>query len=209
MTYTVYNIKYVCQVTAFHLLRIFQITEVHLYTVSFYFQERELEGAQESGNVNVLAREIDKLQTDKREVDNELRRLREEQQAMHMQSTTQAKLDMLAKEKSNKEDAIQKMWEKSTLLLKCDGQQCGQAVNFDFIWQRLHMCTFSIQTTKVCSVLHWSVDSRRKMHEKVWNENSPVWTGPKMVLKGDNLPIRKEKRLNVAKMSTKSKLYVW
>ena len=80
-----------------------------LYTVSFYFQERELEGAQESGNVNVLAKEIDKLQTDKREVDNELRRLREEQQAMHMQSTTQAKLDMLAKEKNNKEDAIQKM----------------------------------------------------------------------------------------------------
>lgn len=65
----------------------------------------------------MLAREIDKLQTDKREVDNELRRLREEQQAMHMQSTTQAKLDMLAKEKSNKEDAIQKMWEKSTVLI--------------------------------------------------------------------------------------------
>ena len=72
-------------------------------------QERELEGAQESGNVNVLGKEIDKLQTDKREVDNELRRLREEQQAMHMQSTTQAKLDMLSKDKSNKEDAIQKM----------------------------------------------------------------------------------------------------
>ena len=72
-------------------------------------QERELEGAQESGNVNVLGKEIDKLQTDKREVDNELHRLREEQQAMHMQSTTQAKLDMLSKDKSIKEDAIQKM----------------------------------------------------------------------------------------------------
>ena len=77
-------------------------------------QERELEGAQESGNVNVLCKEIDKLQTDKREVDNELRRLREEQQAMHMQSTSQTKLDMLAKDKSNKEDAIQKMWENVT-----------------------------------------------------------------------------------------------
>jgi len=74
--------------------------------------ERELEGAQESGNVNVLCKEIDKLQTDKREVDNELRRLREEQQAMHMQSTTQAKLDMLAKDKSNKEDAIQKIMDR-------------------------------------------------------------------------------------------------
>ena len=101
--------RYVCQVTTFHPLTIFQVREVHLYTISFYFQERELEGAQESGNVNVLAKEIDKLQTDKREVDNELRRLREEQQAMHMQFTLQAKLDMLAKEKSNKEDAIQKM----------------------------------------------------------------------------------------------------
>ena len=77
-------------------------------------QETELEGAQESGNVSVLGKEIDKLQTDEREVDNELRRLREEQRAMHMQSTTQAKLDMLAKDKSNKEDAIQKMWENVT-----------------------------------------------------------------------------------------------
>jgi len=75
----------------------------------YNFQERELEGAQESGNVNVLGKEIDKLQIEKREVDNELRRLREEQQAMHMQSTTQAKLDMLAKDKSSKEDDIQKM----------------------------------------------------------------------------------------------------
>ena len=56
-----------------------------------------------------LGQEIDKLQSQKRTVDNELRQLREEQQAMHMQSTTQAKLDMLAKDKSSKEDAIQKM----------------------------------------------------------------------------------------------------
>jgi len=72
-------------------------------------QERDLEVAQESGNVNELGKEIDRLQFEKRNVDNELRQLREEQQAMHMQSTTQAKLDMLAKDKSSKEDAIQKM----------------------------------------------------------------------------------------------------
>ena len=59
--------------------------------------------------MNELGEEIEKLQKDKRNVDNELRQLREEQQAMHMQSTTQAKLDMLSKEKSSKEDAIQKM----------------------------------------------------------------------------------------------------
>lgn len=49
------------------------------------------------------------MQSKKRKFDIELRQLREEQQAMHMQSTTQAKLDMLSKDKSNKEDAIQKM----------------------------------------------------------------------------------------------------
>ena len=75
----------------------------------FYFQERELAGAQENDNVNKLGKDIDELQTKKRQLDNELRQLREEQQAMHMQSTTQAKLDMLTKEKSSKEDAIQKM----------------------------------------------------------------------------------------------------
>ena len=56
-----------------------------------------------------MGKDIDKLQTEKRKVDNELRQLREEQKAMHMQSTTQAKLDMLSKEKNDKEDAIQKM----------------------------------------------------------------------------------------------------
>ncbi|KAJ7370898.1 DNA repair protein rad50 [Desmophyllum pertusum] len=74
--------------------------------------ERELEGAQESGNVNELGKDIDKLQAEKRKVDNELRQLREEQQAMHMQSTTQAKLDMLSKDKSSKEDAIQKIMDR-------------------------------------------------------------------------------------------------
>lgn len=77
--------------------------------ICFFIQERELKAAQESDSVNELGKEIDRLQSDKRNLDNELRQLREEQQAMHMQSTTQAKLDMLSKEKSTKEDAIQKM----------------------------------------------------------------------------------------------------
>ena len=77
--------------------------------ICFFIQERELKAAQESGSVNELGKEIDRLQSDKRNLDNELRQLREEQQAMHMQSKTQAKLDMLSKEKSTKEDAIQKM----------------------------------------------------------------------------------------------------
>ena len=77
--------------------------------ICFFIQERERKAAQESGSVNELGKEIDRLQSDKRNLDNELRQLREEQQAMHMQFTTQAKLDMLSKEKSTKEDAIQKM----------------------------------------------------------------------------------------------------
>lgn len=77
--------------------------------ICFNFKERDLQDAQKSGNVDDLGKDIDKLQTEKRKVDNELRQLREEQQAMHMQSTTQAKLDMLSKEKNDKEDAIQKM----------------------------------------------------------------------------------------------------
>ena len=56
-----------------------------------------------------LEQEIDGLQSEKLNVDVELRKLGEEQKAMHMQSTTKANLDMLSKDKSNKEDAIQKM----------------------------------------------------------------------------------------------------
>ena len=57
----------------------------------------------------MLAREIDELQSEKRKIDNELRQLREEQQAMHMQSKTQAEWDMKTKEKRTKENAIQQM----------------------------------------------------------------------------------------------------
>lgn len=53
--------------------------------------------------------EIEKLQNDKRQVDGELSRLREEQQTMHFHSTTKTKLDMLVKEKSEKEEKIQKL----------------------------------------------------------------------------------------------------
>ncbi|XP_068694797.1 DNA repair protein RAD50-like isoform X2 [Montipora foliosa] len=74
--------------------------------------ERELKMAHDSGNVSELGREIGELQSEKRQVDNGLRQLREEQQAMHMQSKTQAELDMMTKEKSNKEEAIQQIMER-------------------------------------------------------------------------------------------------
>ncbi|XP_015757884.1 PREDICTED: DNA repair protein RAD50-like isoform X2 [Acropora digitifera] len=71
--------------------------------------EEALDDAKEGGNLDVLGREIDQLQSEKRKIDNELRQLREEQQAMHMQSKTQAELDMKTKEKRTKENAIQQI----------------------------------------------------------------------------------------------------
>lgn len=72
-------------------------------------QEKDLKEAKEQGNVEDMNAEIEKLQNDKRQVDSELSRLRAEQQTMHLQSTTQAKLDMLVKEKTEKQDKIQKL----------------------------------------------------------------------------------------------------
>ncbi|KAK2547077.1 DNA repair protein RAD50 [Acropora cervicornis] len=71
--------------------------------------EEALGDAKEGGNLDVLGREIDQLQSEKRKIDNKLRQLREEQQAMHMQSKTQAELDMKTKEKRTKENAIQQI----------------------------------------------------------------------------------------------------
>ena len=139
-----------------------------LYTVSFYFQERELEGAQESGNVNVLAKEIDKLQTDKREVDNELRRLREEQQAMHMQSTTQAKLDMLSGQRKEQQRGSysENVREINPFVWRAAVRPIGSfwfhlAASSHVYNIHTCMCAFSMKMMNVCSV-----DSRRKSHKK-------------------------------------------
>ena len=60
-------------------------------------------------DVDKLDNEVAQLQAEKRNVDNELSRLRDEQQTMHRQSSTQAKLDMLLKDKSSIEDEIQRL----------------------------------------------------------------------------------------------------
>lgn len=70
-----------------------------------------------SGNVGEWKAELDKSQTEKRKLDVELTRLREEQQAMHLNSTTQTKLDMKRKQKEAKEDAIQKVYVLCTFLV--------------------------------------------------------------------------------------------
>lgn len=84
------------------------LTNCHQLVLNI-FQEKALGDAQEGGSLGTLAREIDELQSEKRKIDNELRQLREEQQAMHMQSKTQTELDMKTKEKRTKENAIQQM----------------------------------------------------------------------------------------------------
>ena len=52
--------------------------------------------------------EVDESQKKKSKLETELSRLHDEQQTMHLNSTTQAKLDMSRKQKEAKEDAIQK-----------------------------------------------------------------------------------------------------
>ena len=74
------------------------------------FQEQELRETKSVCDIDKLNEEVDQLQAEKRKVDNELSRLRDEQQTMHRQSSTQARLDMLLKEKSSVEDEIQKLY---------------------------------------------------------------------------------------------------
>ncbi|CAB4002437.1 DNA repair RAD50-like isoform X1, partial [Paramuricea clavata] len=71
--------------------------------------EKELQDTKASGNVGEWKTGLEKSQKEKRQIETELTRLREEQQAMHLNSTTQAKLDMSRKQKEAKEDAIQKV----------------------------------------------------------------------------------------------------
>ena len=75
----------------------------------FISQEKELEETKASGNVGQWKAELEESQREKRRLESDLSRLRDEQQTMHLQSTTQAKLDMTRKQKEVKEDAIQKM----------------------------------------------------------------------------------------------------
>lgn len=71
--------------------------------------EKELEDTKQSGNVGQWKIELEDSQKEKRRLELDLSRLRDEQQAMHLQSTAQAKLDMSRKQKEEKEDAIQKI----------------------------------------------------------------------------------------------------
>jgi hypothetical protein len=79
------------------------------YTNKILYQEKELQDTKASGNVGEWKTGLEKSQKEKRQIETELTRLREEQQAMHLNSTTQAKLDMSRKQKEAKEDAIQKV----------------------------------------------------------------------------------------------------
>ncbi|XP_028394772.1 DNA repair protein RAD50-like [Dendronephthya gigantea] len=87
--------------------------------------EKDLEDTKASGNVLQWKTELEKSQKEKRQFETELSRLREEQQTMHLNSTTQAKLDMFRKQKEAKEDAIQKVIDKHEEELRTMFGSCG------------------------------------------------------------------------------------
>ena len=74
-----------------------------------FFKEKDFEETKASGNISQWKTELEESLKEKRQIDSELSRLREEQQMMHLQSTAQAKLDMSRKQKDTNEDTIQKM----------------------------------------------------------------------------------------------------
>lgn len=71
--------------------------------------EKELEELQGQVNSTQLNDDIKALSDEKKETEQSLVRLRDEQTRMHLQSTAQTKIDMKVKEKQGKEDSIQSM----------------------------------------------------------------------------------------------------
>eukprot|EP00112_Aurelia_sp_Birch-Aquarium-sp1_P008322 Seg1913.8 transcript_id=Seg1913.8/GoldUCD/mRNA.D3Y31 product="DNA repair protein RAD50" protein_id=Seg1913.8/GoldUCD/D3Y31 len=69
--------------------------------------EKELEELQGQVNSTQLNDDIKALSDEKKETEQSLVRLRDEQTRMHLQSTAQTKIDMKVKEKQGKEDSIQ------------------------------------------------------------------------------------------------------
>lgn len=68
-----------------------------------------MEDTKAAGNTGEWKTEVEKSQGEKRQVEAELMRLREEQQMMHLNSSIQAELDIKRKERDLKEDAIKEV----------------------------------------------------------------------------------------------------
>ena len=72
--------------------------------------EKELEELLGQTNANLLNKDIKGLSEEKKDLEQTLIKLRDEQSRMHTQSTIQTKIDMKVKEKQGKEDSIQSMY---------------------------------------------------------------------------------------------------
>ena len=72
--------------------------------------EKELGDLQAQTDAEQLNRDMETLSGEKRDLEQALIKLRDEQNRMHLQSTIQTKIDMKVKEKQGKEDSIQSMY---------------------------------------------------------------------------------------------------
>ncbi|NXO91257.1 RAD50 protein, partial [Certhia brachydactyla] len=71
--------------------------------------EHELEKAEKNSNVETLEQEVQTLQNEKINLDKALRRLDQEMEQLNLHTTTITQMDMLKKDKTEKEDQIRKV----------------------------------------------------------------------------------------------------
>ncbi|NWR14752.1 RAD50 protein, partial [Emberiza fucata] len=71
--------------------------------------EHELEKAERNSNVEALEQEVQTLQNEKMNLDKALRRLDQEMEQLNLHTTTITQLEMLKKDKAEKEDQIRKV----------------------------------------------------------------------------------------------------
>ncbi|KAG6941122.1 RAD50 double strand break repair protein [Chelydra serpentina] len=71
--------------------------------------ERELDESEKNSNVEALELEVQKLQNEKANLDKVLRKLDQEMEQLHLHTTTITQMDMLRKDKVDKEEQIRKI----------------------------------------------------------------------------------------------------
>ncbi|XP_063269609.1 DNA repair protein RAD50 [Prinia subflava] len=71
--------------------------------------EHELEKAERNSNVEILEQEVQTLQREKIDLDKALRRLDQEMEQLNLHTTTITQMEMLKKDKAEKEDQIRKV----------------------------------------------------------------------------------------------------
>ncbi|PIO31400.1 hypothetical protein AB205_0035960, partial [Aquarana catesbeiana] len=71
--------------------------------------ERELEGVEQKCNVEALRSEVEQLQNQRSELDRTVRKLDQEMGQLNAHTMTRTQMDMLKKDKAEKEDHIRKI----------------------------------------------------------------------------------------------------